>query len=345
MDAPPQSPDAGADQKPSQLELDLMAAIAPAREGVSALGAGFGARSPQIGVVAVGDGADVPNGRRIRPSDRHQIGSTTKTFTAVAIVQLVESGQLSIDSPISTWYPQVPGATEITVRNLLQHRSGLPQEDPNSDLYTPQTEEAFIASLQRRGLLYPAGSEFLYNNNNYTLLGLIIERVTGKDYDVVIRDGIIEPLGMNDTYLEGFEILEGGHLSGFFWSSLDQLEQFLEFDPTWTWSAGGIISTTTDMTRFMEGVFTGEILSDAGVAMLLDGLTDPTDPGAIYGLGISVNQTAWGTMYYHAGAVNGFISMAGYLPDRQLAFSTFVNTWLIPEAPITEAALDVITGN
>ncbi len=155
---------------------------------------------------------EVPN----TPDTRFRIGSVTKQFTAVLILQLVEEGRLSLDDPITTVLPDYPApqGDQVTIHHLLTHTSGIPSYTGLPDfqekyMREPYEPAALVEVFSGMDLEFEPGSEWRYNNSGYFLLGVVIEALTGQPYDQVVRTRILEPAGLDDTGYDHFsDIIE-----------------------------------------------------------------------------------------------------------------------------------------
>ncbi|WP_047984314.1 serine hydrolase domain-containing protein [Ornithinibacillus californiensis] len=191
-------------------------------------------------------GADIPN----TPSTHFQIASLTKTFTAIAIMQLVEEQLLSIDEPIRTYFPEYPNADKITVGHLLSHSSGIPDylsPDFNFDFSKEWNPEDIVKVTQDAELLFTPGESFQYSNTGYVMLGMIIEKVSGLTYEDYMEEHIFKPSGMANSM---FSLKEGipaaiGHVNG---------EEGPFIDNSAAFAAGNIISTAEDLALFYQAI-------------------------------------------------------------------------------------------
>ena len=190
--------------------------------------------------------ADIPNA----PSTHFQIASLSKTFTAIAIMQLVEKQLLSIDEPISTFFPEYPNADIITVGQLLSHSSGIPdylRPEFNFDYSKEWKPEDIVKVTQDAELLFTPGESFQYSNTGYVMLGMIIEKVSGLTYEEYIEEHIFRPSGMVNSM---FSLIEGtpaaiGHVEG---------EKGPLMNNTAAFAAGDIISTVEDLALFDQAI-------------------------------------------------------------------------------------------
>jgi CubicO group peptidase (beta-lactamase class C family) len=193
-----------------------------------------------------------------------QIGSNTKDFTAVAILQLQAAGRLSLNDSIGTYFPSAPADKKnITIRQLMNHRAGFPLGIGGD--FEPLSRKMLVDSAMRTTLLFPPGSRESYSNTGYSLLAAIIEQVTGKTYDVHIRDAILTPLGLRRTgfLLPGFKPNELAH--GYLPKGTDNgtmlAKPHAADGPYWNLRGnGGMLSTTGDMHAFYKALFDGDKL-------------------------------------------------------------------------------------
>ncbi|NJL54773.1 serine hydrolase [bacterium] len=243
-------------------------------------------------------------------SDRFNIGSVTKTFTGVTVMQLVEEKQLGLEDTMTKWLPQsitdnILNSDRITIRQLLSMTSGIYNADPFTNtpetgayyqdlfkdpslIFKNQTPKEFLANyVYGRQPVFAPGTSFDYNNSNYRLLGLIIESATGSTLAEAYQDQIIEPLGLKDTFLADVENSSDRYNPGYADLNQDgQLENLRAASLLESGASGGLISNVEDLTRFAQGLFTGELLSPAAFNELITGSGIPG-----FGLGIAYADT------------------------------------------------------
>ncbi|WP_163508329.1 serine hydrolase domain-containing protein [Fodinicola acaciae] len=277
---------------------------------------------PRVRTAAAGV-ADLATGRPARPADRYRIGSNTKTMTAVVVLQLAAQRKLALDAPVDRWLPGLLPDHRITVRHLLQHTSGLHQDqrlwktvddvvDGRFRQYAP--EELVRAALTNPAPMPPPGTTFEYSNTNYVVLGMLVEKITGNSIGAELRDRIFRPLGLADTYFaDGTAYLAGRHLNGYVPLEPGKpLVDFTVYNPSWAWSAGAVVSTVDDQARFLRGLITGRLLPRRWVAQMMD------VRGHGYGLGlmpVSVPCVPGGLVWGHNGMVLGYGSVVFSTPD------------------------------
>lgn len=302
-----------------------------------------------IGVSGVaGRGLDRPPERE----DHTRIGSVTKTFTVMALLQLVDRGQVSLADTIGTYVPGIPNGDSATLRDLARMTSGIPSYNDNLDfvrvwaadpagaVVSPQQLVDFAKS---QPALFPAGSRFHYSNTNTVLLGMVIEKVTGRPVAEVFTSGLFEPLGLSGTSFAGQSPdLPEPHLNGITdqpGSDVAELgipippggpvRDATNWNPSWEFTAGAMISTLDDLRTWTKALVTGGGLvsediqreREASVGTVL-GRLDPDDPDATYGLGFFSVQGWWG----HDGSVPGYTTYAAHHPQRQTSVVVFVNS-------------------
>lgn len=277
------------------------------------------------GVGDLASGAEVPVDGQVR------IASNTKTFTATVVLQLVGEGSVALDEPVETYLPGllrgegIDGAA-ITVRQLLQHTAGLPNytqhlgfEDPFAlrDTYLPARELLDIA-LEHPAPFAP-GERWEYSNTNYTVLGLLIEEVTGRPYAEQVTERIIEPLGLEHTYvpLPGERELREDHPRGYHPDADGELTDITEIDPSWAGAAGEVVSTPSELTAFFEALVGGELLEPAQLTEMQRTVEMPAEwPGDGYGLGLSLDVLSCGVeLWGHGGDIFGYSTRGGATVD------------------------------
>ncbi len=268
---------------------------------------------------------------RRQPLQRDQVlrvGSVTKTFTAVLILQLVEEGKLSLDDRLERWFPEFPNARQITIRTLLNHRSGIPEYIPNVlmksilpwTVWTPQ-EVAAIAAQNKPA--FAPDSDFGYSNANYVLLGLIAEKVTGQTVAQLLRARIIDPLGLQNTYFVPYEqapeTLAGGYDRDL--SHFPGMLDITRENTSWAtagYASAALASTADGLGVFYEQLFEGDMLSpdSLGAMMTFPKAPNPGLPEQIgYGLGLMQMEVDGRELVGHVGEFMGSTAVALYSPS------------------------------
>ncbi|QKV73398.1 serine hydrolase [Amycolatopsis sp. Hca4] len=311
-----------AEAKPSgkaalQEQLDALVGQFPA--ALASVSRGGRTESLVAGSARLGSRVPVPVDGRVRA------GSNTKTFTAVVVLQLVAEGKVALDAPIERYLPGlVPGGSAITVRQLLQHTSGLPN-------YTEYLGLEDVAKLRHRyfephellavAFAHPAkfapGTKWEYSNTNYVLAGLLVQRVTGRPVAEEITSRVIRKAGLRNTYwpAAGDEGIRGPHPQGYARSG-GEVVDVTELDPSWGWAAGQLISTPGDLARFSRALLDGRLLPAAQLAEMRKTVDAPLAPGWRYGLGLfRVPLSCGGEFWGHGGDIHGFETRGGATDD------------------------------
>ncbi|TWF98178.1 serine hydrolase domain-containing protein [Kitasatospora viridis] len=289
-------------------------------------------RNYTAGVGNLATRAKVPVDGQIR------IGSNTKTFTAVVVLQLVAEGKIGLDTSVDTYLPGLLrgdgiDGRNITVRQLLQHTSGLPDytDAPAlSDFSTIQhryfePRELLDGALAQKAHFAP-GTHWEYNNTNYLVAGLIIQKVTGRPLGEEITQRVIDRIGLRHTSFPtpGDMTIHEAHPEGYNQEADGSLHDYTEMDPSMAWAAGAIVSTNTDLNAFFTALLGGRLLPAAQLAEMRTTVpADELGPGIRYGLGLeskplSCGGLAWG----HGGTIPGFRSRDGVTDDGRAATIT-----------------------
>ncbi|MER7498838.1 serine hydrolase domain-containing protein [Nonomuraea pusilla] len=284
------------------------------------------------------------NGTRPVPHDPlFRVGSTTKTFVATVLLQLVGEGRLSLDDPVERWLPGVvPGGDAVTVRRLLDHTSGLYDysQDKDVPLFGPEfvrnrhrtyPAEELVRLALRNPPYFAPGKGWRYSNTNYFLAGMIIERVTGRPYAEEITRRILRPLGLRRTFLPGTSpAIPGRHAHGYMPLSMEpdaELVDITSFNPSVAGAAGEMISSAGDVQRFFAALLQGRLLRPAQLAEMtrtVDISRETGIPGAGYGLGLEVMPlSCGGKTWAHGGSSPGYQTYVGNSRDarRQVVVS------------------------
>ncbi len=281
--------------------------------------------------------SDRRTGRTAHPDDKFRIASTTKTFVSTVVLQLVGEGRLSLDDTVEDLLPGVVSGngndgSRITVRQLLNHTSGLFNYTADfpvlSDAaafragrFDTWTDTQLVAIAMRHAPEFDPGTKWEYSNTNYTLAGMIIERTTGRSWQSEVTRRIIHPLGLRDTHAPvTHPAIPGRHLRGYSAFGGDSPIDVTLFNPSGAGAAGGMISTTADLTRFYSALMKGKLLRPAQLAEMKTTVRaeelDDLWPGARYGLGLlRVDLTCGGGYYGHAGDIPGYMTRNGVSGD------------------------------
>lgn len=280
------------------------------------------------GTAELGRYVPVPKNGQVRA------GSNTKAFVAVVVMQLVAENKVQLDAPITKYLPGAIKDERITVRQLLNHTSGLANytQYMGLDKFEEQRHRYYEPhELLAIGNAHPPtnepGAKFKYSNTNYVLLGLLIQKVTGRPVAENVDHRVLRKLDLRDTYWPGVgeQDINGKHAHGYARTG-NGVEDVTELDPSWGWAAGQIISTTKDLNTFYRGLLKGDLLPRKE----LDEMRKTVDtkgemmPGVEYGLGIASTPLTCGGRYWgHGGDIHGYETRGGVTVDGR-AFSVAV---------------------
>jgi D-alanyl-D-alanine carboxypeptidase len=347
----------GTTRQPVSLQQEVNAIRAAGAVGVLAsVTTPYGTRRARAGLADTSTAAPVPLDAEFR------IGSTTKTFVATVVLQIVGEGRLVLTDTVAHWLPGVVqgngnDGTRITVRELLQHTSGiydyvrnLPVTSSVAGYYANRlrtyTPEQLVSLAMRHPSNFPPGTAASYSNTNYILLGMIIDRVTGQSWAHEVNTRIIDPLGLRHTSTPGtFPFIPGPHAEGYSgFGGPDPIDATV-VNPSAIDAAGSMISTTRDLSRFYRALIGGRLLAPAQLADMQATIPaaqlDAIWPGAGYGLGLAWFPLPCGGGYFgHPGDVPGYHTWDATTSDgrtvvvsatgdtsknTQLAINTLVN--------------------
>ncbi len=296
----------------------------------------------------------------------YEIGSITKTFTAALILRRVEHGLISLDETITRWLPELRGAADgVTVRHLLAHSSGLASAPVAEDMSLPVSAEALLAAVRDRPVEFSPGARFRYNNNGYGLLGLILEREGGRAYADLLREELLEPLGLSRTAPCAFEDATRPAGLNHAFISRDGPVLHTRHHPLASGAAGMLCSTAGDVLAWQSALMSGRVLEPQTLALMTEPQRLSNGSASGYGLGIYVDDD--GERLHHGGAASGFITQMAWRPRERLGVVVLTNgiyagalaerleqdlagaamgrAWSPPaEAPMSQADLEALAG-
>ncbi|MGW4799523.1 serine hydrolase domain-containing protein [Nonomuraea sp. NPDC004297] len=259
---------------------------------------------------------DIERGGRPSPHGRFRIGSVTKTFVATVVLQLVDENKVGLDDPIDRHLPGlVPGGSQITVRELLNHTSHLYDYMSEPGYSTNRWRgEARFRSYQPRELLkvafakqLPDDGKWHYSNTNYVVLGLLVEKLTGNPYGEEVERRVLRPLKLRHTVVPGNRAgVPSPHAKGY--EPLPGLVDATRMNPSLDWAAGEMISTTGDLETFMSALLGGRLISEPSLTAMRT--TVETGAGFGYGLGLQAYRLPCGTVWGHSGELIGYLTFA-----------------------------------
>ncbi len=276
-------------------------------------------RAARSSVAGVGD---LATGAALRPAAQFRIGSITKTFGATIVLQLVGEGRLGLDEPVAQRLPGLlANGEQITVRQLLNHTSGLPDYTADPELFAGIVENRvwkpreLVALAARHPQLFAPGSAWRYSNTNYIVAGLLVKAVTGHSLAHELNRRIFAPLRLGHTSFPARTArLTGYHARGYisteFIPTADgQPLDVTGYNPSHAWAAGAIVSSAADLSTFYRALLGGRLLGPTLLREMKRTVAeDPTDPKATfrYGLGLQRVDDPGGANWGHGGTIFGY---------------------------------------
>ena len=276
--------------------------------------------------------ADIKNNIKTDGNTKFRVGSITKTFTATMIMQLIEEGKLTLETPLSKFFPKVKNSDKITIQHLLQHKSGIFNYSSESKFFKYYTKEQsrqkMLKRIYRFDPVFAPGTKWMYSNSNYLLLGYIIEDITQSTYPEQVESRIIKKINLENTAYGG-KTNSSNNEAYSYHSYNGQWHRSPEWHESSLHAAGAIISTTQDISEFMTALASEKLVSNDSF-------------GSMVGKGLGLAQM----LYYqkigfgHSGYVDSTISQSFYLPKEKLSLVISSNRLNIPMQDILLAALD-----
>ncbi|SDT82350.1 D-alanyl-D-alanine carboxypeptidase [Streptomyces sp. TLI_053] len=298
--------------------------------------------------------ADFSTGAPVDPDGLFRIGSVTKTFVSTVVLQLVGEGRLRLDDPVEKLLPgAVPNGRNITLRQLLDHTSGLfnyteddlfgYQEDPvrlqqwlETGRFTRYTPEQLIAVANAHPPYFEPGQGAHYSNTNYLVVGKIVERVTGHSWQQEVERRIVRRLGLTRTSMPDHSTtIPGPHAHGYYDLPAGPAD-VTEVDPSMAGAAGAGISTTADLTTFITALIGGRLLPRPLLAEMMT--VTPQSGKDTYGLGLQRLSTPCGPVWGHAGGIPGYNTFVYTDGDTRRQFAASVNAFDMSDPAATDAA-------
>ena len=287
-----------------------------------------------IGYSRIGETEKAP----ITSETRHRVGSVTKMFTAVMILQLAEEGKLKLNDRLNQYFPQIPNADRITIEHILRHRSGIHDITTNPALRPRRrtvaiTKDEMLQLISKGGTDFDPGSKYAYSNSGYFVLGLLIEKVSNQSYQEAIEKRILAKIDLKSTY-PAHENISPNKKESFSYVRLSDWKQ----QPQTHWSilfgSGSLVSTPDDLAKFIQALYDLKFISQES----LNQMTSVQDG---YGLGIDTFEFAEKNFFGHTGGIDGFGSWLAYLPEEKLTISYTTNAKVYPVAKIMSAVADI----
>lgn len=246
---------------------------------------------------------------------KFRIGSVSKTFTATIILQLIDEGKLLLENSLHEYFPEVPNSENITISDLLYHRSGIYNITSNSDfevwISEPRNRSDMLGKIKENKSVFEPNTKTAYSNSNYILLAYIAEDIDQQNFGEIIKNRIVKKLNLTRTTF-GKDIDFSKNEAMCYYPENNKWHPItFHTNLTGPMGAGGITSTAKEVSIFYNALFTGKLLSEKSLKLMVT-------PKGEMGMGISVNKYNGLNIYGHDGAIDGFRSMAIYAPKLQL---------------------------
>ncbi len=260
----------------------------------------------------------------------YRIGSISKVFTASMVLKLIEEKKLQLSRPLSAYFSEIPNSNKITIKHLLSHQSGLfnvtDEEGFDTWIRKPRNRKEMIGKIVKGGSVFEVGTQTAYSNSNFILLSYIVEDIEKKPFARVLKERIFEPLNLERTSF-GTELNPNKNEAFSYYSNKNVWTPiYQETNLKSIMGAGGITSTAQEVNEFFNALFTGQIISNEMIKKM-------TIPENEWGLGISVVNFQDMTIYGHDGGIDGFQSLAVYLPVQKISIAFTFNATNMPTTP------------
>ena len=305
--------------------------------------------------------ADVAKAREVAPDTAFSVASVSKTFTAALILQLVEEGKLKLDEPALPYLAGVKIDPKITVRQLLDHTSGLYDYFLNARIdraLRTDPDRAWTATDALRYVRKPyskPGKAFAYSNTNYLLLGLLAERVTGRSMAVEIRRRFLRPLELDATWYQAAERPRTAVAHGYRFAGTSRTARPIDLSDgtdvlpfrsviTASGAAGSIAASSHDLARWAQALYGGEVLEPGSLDAMLAGAAanTPLRPRIPYGLGVQEIVVGRWPSYGHSGRFLGFRASMRYLPQMGVSIAVLTNQSRTDPSGMVAALLNIV---
>ncbi|MEL6390151.1 MAG: serine hydrolase [Bacteroidota bacterium] len=262
--------------------------------------------------------------KEIRASDRtvYRIGSITKTYTATMVFRFMEEGKLRLEDPLSKFYPDIANANQITIGHMLRHQSGIHNFTNDADYITymsfKKSQADLLTIFNKLPSDFEPGSDMEYSNTAFVLLGWIIEQVSGMSYSDFLEQEILSKLKLQHTYYQKLEDGSNDVAAGSYTKPGDRWINSTVTHLSIPAGAGAIISTASDVALFLDGLMTGQIISEASLQEMMK---------VEYGMGCGLFPFPFGTREFfgHNGGIDGFSSTSGYYDKDEISFAILGN--------------------
>jgi len=293
--------------------------------------------------------ADIENDVAATAQTVYRIGSVTKQFTSVTIMRLIEQGKLSLDDDVTKFVPNAPThGRKVLVRHLLNHTSGIPSYTDVGPQFgrvarMDLAHDSLLAIVRNDSMQFDPGTHFYYNNTGYFLLGMIIEKVTGRKYGDYVRDSLFVPNGLTSTIYCSVAPLIKRRASGYD-RRPDGLVNTDYLSMDLPYAAGSLCSTVGDLVKWTTLLHSGKLVNTSSFRAMTSPVPLTSGRPMSYGFGLSVDTLGSHRRIHHGGGINGFISELAHYPDDSLTIVVLSNTSPAPANEIADALARVAFG-
>ena len=315
-------------------------------------GAQLAVALPDGSTIAVATGM-ADTAKKEAMTTRHLLlqGSVGKTYASAVAMQLIHEGKIALEDPISKylgtepWFSRLPNAQSITIRQLMNHTSGLVRYEFNERFTADLTASPdrvwkpheLVTYILDTAAPFAAGQGWDYSDTNYIVLGMIMEKVTGRAFYDLARERVLRPAGLTETVPSDSRTIPGlangyaGASNPFGGTDAMLVEGRMVINPQFEWTGGGMASTASDLARWGKRLYEGGAFDPAMLPRLLDGVPARLGQNTKYGLGVIIRETPSGTFYGHSGFFPGYQAELLYLPAVKAAVAFQVNS-IVPGA-------------
>jgi CubicO group peptidase (beta-lactamase class C family) len=283
--------------------------------------------------------ADIENNIEANPDTKYRIGSISKTFTAVLVFKAMDQELVSLDQTIHEYFPSIENADKITIKQLLNHRSGIHNITNDAEYFTWNTqkksEQEMVDIISKAGSDFEPGSKAEYSNSNYVLLTYILERSFKKPYADLLTQYITKPLGLKNTYLGGKIDTENNECKSY--RFMGNWNMVTETDISVPMGAGGVVSTPTDLVRFSDALFGGKLIKDEYLTQMKNIVDN-------FGIGLFQFPFHSRIGFGHTGGIDGFSSVFTHFADGNVSYAMVSNGSNYTNNDISIAVLSAVFG-
>jgi len=284
------------------------------------------------------------------PATRYAVDSISKEFTAAAVLLLVEQGTLSLDDRVEKWFPDLGEASRVTVRQLLNHTSGIrdfwPQDFVPPEMLRPTSEATILEEWARRPLDFESGTQWQYSNTGYVVAAAIVERVSGDGLMDFLQQHIFKPLKMEHVTEDDTHPLPAGDATPYTRQGLGPARHAPKEGAGWLFGAGALAMTPGELALWDISLMNRSLLAPASYAAMFEPVILKDGTKKDYGLGLDIQKSQGRTRIGHDGAGSGYLSAHRIWPDEKIAIIAVTNNdWATPDDLVNRIAFIVLPPN